>query len=144
MADKKLVATTVSSRATRMQKRINQVTTMSHDEKNKNKIVETSAETSRIHLSLRRKDNKKPYFTRDKKENARGEKGSAAAGIGDTVPQMDGEAEAAKSDGLNTWRAEGEGKGSSSKASRQDRNVEPQKKDYIHHFAEKHEVTELE
>ena len=104
------------------------MTTINHDEKNKNKNVETSAETSRIHISSRRKNNKKLYFTRDKKENTREEKGSAAAGIGDTVPQMDEEAEAAKSDGLDTWRADGEGKGSSSKASRQDRNEEPQKK----------------
>ena len=63
-----------------------------------------------------------------KKENTKEEKGSAAAGIGDAVPQTDGEAEAAKNEGLNTWRAEGEGKGSSSKASHQDRNEEPQKK----------------
>ena len=44
------------------------------------------------------------------------------------MPQKDGKAEAAKSEGLNTWKAEGEGRGSSSKASHQDRNEEPQKK----------------
>ena len=44
------------------------------------------------------------------------------------MPQKDGKAEAAKSEGLNTWKAEGEGRGSSSKASHQDRNEKPQKK----------------
>ena len=43
------------------------------------------------------------------------------------MPQKHGKAEAAKSEGLNTWKAEGEGKGSSSKASHRDRNEEPQK-----------------
>ena len=128
MAVKKLVATTVSSRATGMQRRINQVTTSSHYEENKDENVETSAETSRIHISFKRKDSKKLYFTRVKKENKKEEKGRVVAGIGDTVLQTDGEAEAAKSEGLNTWRAEGGGKGSSSKASRQDRNGEPQEK----------------
>ena len=41
---------------------------------------------------------------------------------------MDGKVEEAKSEGLNTWRADREGKGSSSKASHEDRNEEPQKK----------------
>ena len=87
-----------------------------------------NAETSRIHISFKRKDSKKLYFTRAKKENTEEEKGSAAAGIGDTVPRTEGKAEAAKSESLNTWRAKGEGKGSSSKASHQDQNEEPQKK----------------
>ena len=44
------------------------------------------------------------------------------------MPQKDGKAEAAKSEGLNTWRTEGEGKGSSRKTSPQNRSEEPQKK----------------
>ena len=127
MVDKKLVATTVSSREIGMQRRINQVTTSSHVEK-ENKNDETKEETSRIHISFKTKDSKKLFFTRVKEEHTKEEKKSAAAGIGDTVPQKDGKAEAAKSEGLNTWKAEGEGRGSSSKASHQDRNEKPQKK----------------
>ena len=52
------------------------------------------------------------------------------------------ESEAAKSEGLHTWRAEG-GKGRSSNAARQGRNEEPQEKTTFHRFAEKHEFTEL-
>ena len=128
MAVKKLVATTVSSRATGMQRRISKVTTSSHCEKTKDKKVETSEKTSRIHISFKRKDSKKLYFTKVKKEKTRTEKENAAASIGDTVPQTYGEAEAAKSEGHNTWRAAGGGKGSSSKASCQGRNEEQQEK----------------
>ena len=128
MAVKKLVATTVSSRATGMQRRISKVTTSSHCEKTKDKNVDTSEGTSRTHISFKRKDSKKLYFTEVKKEKTKKEKEIAAASIGDTVPQTDREAEAAKSEGLNIWRAEGGGKGSSSKASCQGRNEEPQEK----------------
>ena len=125
MVDKKLVATTVSSREIGMQRRINQVTTSSHAEK-ENKNDETKEETDRIHISFKRKDSRKQYFTRVKKEHTKEEKESAAAGIGDTMSQNDGEAEAAKSEGLNTWSTDGKGKGRSSKASHQDRSEEPQ------------------
>ena len=81
MVDKKLVATTVSSREIGMQRRINQVTTSSHVEK-KNKNDEMKEETSRIHISFKRKDSRKLNFTRVKKENTKGEKESAAAGSG--------------------------------------------------------------
>ena len=57
MVDKKLVATTVSSREIGMQRRINQVTTSSHVEK-ENKNDETKEETSRIHISFKTKDSK--------------------------------------------------------------------------------------
>ena len=127
MVDKKLVATTVSSREIGMQRRINQVTTSSHVEK-ENKNDETKEEKSRIDISFKRKDSKKLFFTRVKEEHTKEEKTCAVAGIGDTVPQKDGKTEAAKSEGLNTWKAEGERRGSSSKASHQDRNEEPQKK----------------
>ena len=64
----------------------------------------------------------------ESKKNTQKKKESAAAGIGDKVPQKDGEAEAAKREGLNTGSADGKGKDNSSKASHQDRNKEPQKK----------------
>ena len=95
MVDKKLVATTVSSREIGMQRRINPVTKSSHDEK-KNRNEEAKEEMSRIHISFKRKDSTKLFFTRVKNENTKKEKKNAAAGIGDTVPQEDGKAEAAK------------------------------------------------
>ena len=68
-------------------------------------------------------------YQSQKKKHKKEEKESEAAGIGDTVPQNEGKAEAAKSEGLNTWPTGSEDKGSSSsKASHQDRNEEPQKK----------------
>ena len=73
MVDKKLVATTVSSREIGMQRRINQVTTSSHVEK-ENKNDETKEETSRIHIFLKRKDSKKLFFTRVKEEHTKEEK----------------------------------------------------------------------
>ena len=127
MADKKLVATTVSSRETGMQRRINYVTTSSRVEK-RNKNNELTEETNRIHISFKRKDSKKLFFTRVEEEDTKKERENATAGIGDIVPKKGGEAEAAKSKGLNTWSAEGKGKGSSSKASHQDRSKEPLEK----------------
>ena len=62
MVDKKLVATTVSSREIGMQRRLNQVTTSCHDEK-KNNNEKVKEETSRIHISFKTKDNKKLFFT---------------------------------------------------------------------------------
>ena len=73
MVDKKLVATTVSSREIGMQRRINQVTTSSNVEK-ENKNDETKEETSRIHISFKRKDSKKLFFTRVKEEHTKEEK----------------------------------------------------------------------
>ena len=127
MVDKKLVATTVSSREIGMQRRINPVTTSSHDEKT-NRNEEAKEEMTRIHISFKRKDSKKLFFTRDKKDNTKKKKGSAAAGNGSTMSQSDGKAEAVQSEGLNTWSTGGEGNGSSSKTSPQNRSDEPQKK----------------
>ena len=144
MVDKKLVATTVSSREIGMQRRINQVTTSSHVEQ-ENQNDETKEETSRIHISFRKERTARCYsLPESQEEHTKEEKKSAAAGIGDTVPQKDGKAEAAKSEGFNTWKAEGEGRGSSSKASHQDRNEEPQKKTTFIVLQKKHEVTGLE
>ena len=60
------------------------------------------------------------------------------------MPQKDGKAEVAKSEGLNISKAEEEGKGSSSNASHQDRNEEPQKKTTFNVLQKKHMVTGLE
>ena len=49
-----------------MQRRINPVTTSSHDEKT-NRNEEATEEMNRIHISFKRKDSKKLFFTRDKK-----------------------------------------------------------------------------
>ena len=87
--------------------------------------METSAETSRIQISFKRKDKKKLYFTEVKKENTKKERKCISRSWRHNA--TDGKAEAAKSEGLDTWRAEG-GKGSSSKAARQGRNEEPQEK----------------
>ena len=127
MVDKKLVATTVSSRETGLQRRINQETTSRQNEKNDGN-EEKKDETSRIHVSFKRKDSKKVFFTRVKKEYTEKEKESAVPGIGDTVPQNDGKAEAAKSEGLNTWSTGEEGEGSSSTESNQNRSEGSQKK----------------
>ena len=50
---------------------------------------------------LLQKDSKKVFFTRIKRESEEKVKESAAAGIGNTVPQNDGKAEAAKTKGLS-------------------------------------------
>ena len=123
---KKLVATTVSSREIGMQRRINQVTTSSHAKKeNKNDEDEIGNESEFISPSKKR--TARSYsLPESKKEHTKEEKESAAASIGDTVPQKDEKAEAAKSEGPSTWRAGGEGKGSSSKTSPQNRSEEPQ------------------
>ena len=73
MVDKKLVATTVSSREIEMQRRINPVTTSSHDEKT-NRNEEAKEEMNRIHISFKRKDSKKLFITRDKKESKKTKK----------------------------------------------------------------------
>ena len=86
MVDKKLVATTVSSREIGMQRRINRETTSSHDEKT-NRNEEAKEEMNIIHISFKRKDSKKLFFARDKKESTKKEKGKAAAGIGSTMSQ---------------------------------------------------------
>ena len=54
MVDKKLVATTVSSREIGLQRRINPVTTSSHDEKI-NRNEEAKEEMNRIHISFKKK-----------------------------------------------------------------------------------------
>ena len=84
------------------------------------------------------------YSLPESKKNTQKRKKKAQQQALETVPQKDGEAEAAKSQGLNTWSAEGEGKGSSSKASHQDRNEEPQKMTTFIVLQKKHEVVELE
>ena len=106
--------------------------------RNDNKNDETKDEKNRIHIAFKRKDSKKLYFTRVKIMQERRE--SAAAGIEDKVPQDDGRAEAAKSDDIDTWRAEGEGKGSSSITSPQNRSEQPQKETTFI-VLQKHEVT---
>ena len=123
MADKKLVAANVRSRELGMQRRVNQATTISHIEK-KNQKDEKRDEKNRIHISFKRKDSKRLYITKDKKCKKE-EKESAAAGIGDKVPQDDGRAEAARSDDIDALRKGGEGKCSSSITSPQNRSEEP-------------------
>ena len=81
-------------------------------------------EKNRIHISFKRKDSKRLYITKDKKCKKE-EKESAAAGIGDKVPQDDGRAEAARSDDIDALRKGGEGKCSSSITSPQNRSEEP-------------------
>ena len=110
-----------------MQRRIIQRTMSGQNEQN-DKQEEKKSEISRIHVSFRRKDSKKVSFTRVKRECTEKVKVSAAAGIGNTVPQSDGKAEAAKSEGLNTRSTGEKGEGSSSEASPQNRNEESQKK----------------
>ena len=125
MADKKLVAATVRSREIGMQRRINQVTTSSHVEMEKKKEEKTE-EKNRIHISFKRKKNKRQYITKDK-TCKKEEKEDAAAGIGDTMPQSDEKAEAARKEDIDSLRKEGEGKGSSSKTSPQSRSEESQR-----------------
>ena len=143
MVDKKLVATTVSSREIGMQRRINQVTTSSHVEK-ENKNDETKEETSRIHISFKTKDSKKLFFTRVKEEHTKEEKKVQQQALETQCHRNTEKRKQQKSEGLNTWKAEGEGKGSSSKASHQDRNEKPQKKTTFIVLQKTHEVTGLE
>ena len=125
MADKKLVAATVRSRELGMQRRINQVTTSSRVEM-ENKKDEKKEEKNRIHISFKRKESKRQYITKDKKCNKK-VKEDAAAGIGDTVPQSDGKAEAERKEDIDSMRKEGESEGSSSKTSPQSRSEESQR-----------------
>ena len=125
MVDKKLVAATVRSRELGMQRRIHQVTTSSHLEMGKKKD-EKREEKNRIHISFKRKENKRQYITKDKKCKEE-EKEDAAAGIGDTMPQSDQKAEAARKEDIDSLRKEGEGKSGSSKISPQSRSEESQR-----------------
>ena len=83
-------------------------------------------ETKRIEfISLsKRKDSKRLYITKDKKCKKE-EKDGAAAGIGDTMFQNDGKAEAARREDIDALRKGGEGKCSSSITSPQNRSEEP-------------------
>ena len=128
MADQKLIATTVSSRATGMQRRINQLTTSSHDEKKQDKNVETSAETCRIHISFKRKDNKKQFSTRVEENTQKNKKKAQQQALETQCHRRTEKRKQQKEKGLNTGSADGKGKDNSSKASHQDRNKEPQKK----------------
>ena len=61
MVDKKLVATTVSSRETGLQRRINQESMSSQNEQN-DRQEEKKNEMNGIRVSFRRKDSKKVFF----------------------------------------------------------------------------------
>ena len=95
MVDKKLVTATVRSRELGMQTRINQVTTSSHIEIGNKKEDEKRKEENRIHISFKRKENKRHYITKNKKCKKE-EKEDAAAGSEDAMPQCDEKAEAAR------------------------------------------------
>ena len=105
-----------------MQRRIDQVTTSCHVGMD-NEQIEKKEEKDRIHISFKRKDNKRQYITRDqrcKKEK----KKDAAADTGNAVPQRDEEAEAAREEDIDSLKKEEKGKGSSSKTSPRNRNEE--------------------
>ena len=125
MVDKKLVAATVRSRELGMQRRINLVTTSSHLEMENNK-EERREEKNRIHISFKRKQNKRQYITKEKKFKKE-EKEDAAAGSEDAMPQCDEKAEAARKEGTDSLQDEGEGKSSSGKTSPQSRREESQR-----------------
>ena len=122
MADKKLVAATVRSRELGMQRRMNQVTTSSHVGMD-NEQIEKKEEKDRIHISIKRRDNKRQYITRDKRCKKEKKK-DAAADTGNAVPQRDEEAEAARKEDIDSLKKEekGKGKGRSSKTSPRSRN----------------------
>ena len=130
MVDKKLVATTVSSREVGMQRRNDPVTTRSHEEKTNKKEDENQEETIGIHISFKRKDSKKLFFIRDIKDltKKKRKKRSAAAGIESKMSQSDGKAEAVQNEATNTWTTGAECSGSSSKVSPQTRSEELQDK----------------
>ena len=74
MSDKKLVASTVSSRETGLKRRAETVTTCSHEDKKlKNK------KKNGIHISFKSKDSKKIFFTGNKEEKTNKENRKAAA-----------------------------------------------------------------
>ena len=126
MVDKKLVVATVRSRELGMQRRIKQLTTISHLEMGNKKKDEKEEEKNRIHISFKRKESKRQYITKDKKCKKE-EKEDAAAGIGDTMPQSDEKAEAARKEDIDSSRKEGEGKSGSSKISPRSRSEESQR-----------------
>ena len=94
MVDKKLVAATVRSRELGMQRRINQVTTSSHLEMG-NEKDEKREEKNRIHISFKRKENKRQYITKNKKCKEE-EKEDAAVGSEDEMPQCGGKSRSGK------------------------------------------------
>ena len=77
---------------------------------------------------LQKKGQQEGILYRIRKESKEKEKESAAAGIGNTVSQNDGKAEAATTKGLSTKSTGEEDIGSSSEASPQNRNEGSQKK----------------
>ena len=71
---------------------------MSSQNEQNDRQEEKKNEMNGIHVSFKRKDSKKVFFTRIKRESEEKVKESAAAGVGNTVPQNDGKAEAAKNE----------------------------------------------
>ena len=94
---------------------------------NKKNTKKSQNETSGIHISFKRKDSKKVPFSRIKKESRKERKKNAAASSGNTVPQEDKKAEAAKDEGSSTEPAGEEDVGSRREASLHDRNEGPHK-----------------
>ena len=71
---------------------------MSSQNEQNDRQEEKKNEMNGIHVSFKRKDSKKVFFNRIKRESEEKVKESAAADIGNTVPQNDGKAEAAKNE----------------------------------------------
>ena len=109
MADKKLVATTVSSREQGMQRRMETLTTSSHEETNQK--IQNKKKRPEFTSPSKSKDSKKVYFTR--------ENGRAAASSQGKMNRRRQKAETAQVEATDTWIKGAECSGSSSKVSPQ-------------------------
>ena len=105
----KIIATTLSSRETGMERRNEMVTTSSHEEtyqKKQHKI-------DRIHISLRSKDSKKVFFTGSKEDMTNKGTRKAATCNKNKKNREHEEAEAVQDKAMDTWKAKGGSIGSS-------------------------------
>ena len=103
MVDKKLVATTVSSREVGLERRIKTVTTSSHEE---NTTIKQQ-KRDRMHISFKSKDSKKVFSTGIKEHTTNKGTHRAAARDKNKKNQDDDGAEAVQDGGVETWKAKG-------------------------------------
>ena len=128
MVDKKLVATTVSSRDVGMQRRIETVTTSSYEGKKQKKKIKSKKRRTEFISPSKSEDCKNFFCTKDKEDATNNENGRAAASIKGKTTQSNEKAEAVQIEATDTWVTGAECSGSSSKVSPQTRGEELQDK----------------
>ena len=127
----------MSSRETGLERRIEMMTTSSHEEK-----TTKQQKKDRIHISFKSKDSKKNFFTGNKEDRAiKGSCKTAACDKNKKNHEND-EAEALQDEDMDTWKAKGGSSSSSSKNSTQTQKRRDARKHKIHCPAKEHKVNE--